>query len=180
MTMCGKKSSKQQKGAETMPECLEENISDESLALKERLKAKRDLLGLSNQAIADAADLSVHTVNNYFSNRSKATSAYVVLRIAKVLNCSVDDVCGIESDENPSDSSEEVNFINAQRQDEIIAMQERQITELRKDKRAGRFAIYLSVVLSAIVLIYFFHFDVPNPNWGFTKLMRDFFLSFAF
>lgn len=162
-----------------MPECLEENISDESLALKERLKAKRDLLGLSNQAIADAADLSVHTVNNYFSNRSKATSAYVVLRIAKVLNCSVDDVCGIESDENPSDSLEEVDFINAQRQDEIIAMQERQITELRKDKRAGRFAIYLSVVLSVIVLIYFFHFDVPNPNWGFTRLMRDFFLSFA-
>ena len=162
-----------------MPECLEENISDESLALKERLKAKRDLLGLSNQAIADAADLSVHTVNNYFSNRSKATSAYVVLRIAKVLNCSIDDVCGIESDENLSDSSEEVNVINAQRQDEIIAMQERQITELRKDKRAGRFAIYLSVVLSVIVLIYFFHFDVPNPNWGFTRLMRDFFLSFA-
>lgn len=162
-----------------MPECLEENISDESLALKERLKAKRDLLGLSNQAIADAADLSVHTVNNYFSNRSKATSAYVVLRIAKVLNCSIDDVCGIESDENLSDSSEEVNVINAQRQDEIIAMQERQITELRKDKRAGRFAIYLSVLLSVIVLIYFFHFDVPNPNWGFTRLMRDFFLSFA-
>ena len=163
-----------------MPECLEENISDESLALKERLKAKRALLGLSNQAIADAADLSVHTVNNYFSNRSKAASAYVVLRIAKVLNCSIDDVCGIESDENPSDSSEEVNVINAQRQDEIIAMQERQITELRKDKRAGRFAIYLSALLSVIVLIYFFHFDVPNPNWGFTKLMRDFFLSFAF
>lgn len=163
-----------------MPECLEENISDESLALKERLKAKRDLLGLSNQAIADAADLSVHTVNNYFSNRSKATSAYVVLRIAKVLNCSIDDVCGIESDENPSDSSEEVNVINAQRQDEIIAMQERQIAELRKDKMAGRFAIFLSVILAVIVLIYFFHFDVPNPNWGFTKLMRDFFLSFAF
>lgn len=163
-----------------MPECLEENISDESFALKEILKAKRDLLGLSNHAIADAADLSVHTVNNYFSNRSKATSAYVVLRIAKVLNCSVDDVCGIESDENPSDSSEEVNFINAQRQDEIIAMQERQIDELRKDKRAGRFAIYLSVILAVIVAIYFFHFDVPNPNWGFTKLMRDFFLSFAF
>ena len=162
-----------------MPECLEENISDESLALKEKLKAKRDLLGLSNQAIADAADLSVHTVNNYFSNRSKATSAYVVLRIAKVLNCSIDDVCGIESDENPSDSSEEVDFINAQRQDEIIAMQERQISELQKDKRAGRFAIYLSVVLSVIVLIYFFHFDVPNPNWGFTRLMRDFFLSFV-
>ncbi len=163
-----------------MPECLEGNISDESLALKERLKAKRDLLGLSNQAIADAADLSVHTVNNYFSNRSKATSAYVVLRIAKVLNCSIDNVCGIESDENSSDSSEEVESINAQRQDEIIAMQERQISELRKDKRAGRFAIYLSVVLSAIVLIYFFHFDVPDPNWGFTKLMRDFFFSFAF
>lgn len=162
-----------------MPECLEENISDESFALKEILKAKRDLLGLSNQAIADAADLSVHTVNNYFSNRSKATSAYVVLRIAKVLNCSIDNVCGIESDENPSDSSEEVNFINAQRQDEIIAMQERQIDELRKDKRAGRFAIYLSVILAVIVAIYFFHFDVPNPNWGFTKLMRDFFLSFA-
>lgn len=161
-----------------MPECLEETVSDESLALKEILRAKRDLLGLSNQAIADAAGLSVHTVNNYFSNRSKATSAYVVLRIAKVLNCSIDDVCGIESDENPSDSSEEVNVINAQRQDEIIAMQERQITELRKDKRAGRFAIYLSVLLSVIVLIYFFHFDVPNPNWGFTKLMRDFFLSF--
>lgn len=162
-----------------MPECLEETVSDESLALKEILRAKRDLLGLSNQAIADATDLSVHTVNNYFSNRSKATSAYVVLRIAKVLNCSIDDVCGIEPDENPSDSSDEVDFINAQHQDEIIAMQERQITELRKDKRAGRFAIYLSAVLSVIVFIYFFHFDVPNPNWGFTRLMRDFFLCFA-
>lgn len=161
-----------------MSEVIDESLTDESLALKDTMKTKRDRLGLSNQAIADAAGLSIHTVNNYFSNRSKATSAFTVCRIAKVLHCSVDDAYGIESGEQPPAPSDEAHFINAQRQDEIIAMQERQIAELRKDKMAGRFAIYLSVVLSVIVAIYFFHFDVPNPDWGFTKVMRDFFLIF--
>lgn len=160
-----------------MPEIIDESLTDEGIALKDSMKAKRDRLGLSNQAIADAAGLSIHTVNNYFSNRSKATSAFTVCRIAKVLHCSVDGAYGIESDEQPPATSDEAHFVNAQRQDEIIAMQERQIAELRKDKKAGRFAIYLSVILAVIVAIYFFHFDVPNPDWGFTKVMRDFFLS---
>ena len=52
-------------------------------------------------------------------------------------------------------------------------MQEKQISELRKDKRAGRFAIYLSVILSIIAAIYFFHFDLPDPDWGFTKMIVE-------
>lgn len=161
-----------------MPEIADESLTDEGIALKDSMKAKRDRLGLSNQAIADAAGLSIHTVNNYFSNRSKATSAFTVCRIAKVLHCSVDDAYGIESDDRTPDSSDEAQVVNAQRQDQIIDMQNSQIAEMRKDKIAGRFAIYLSVVLSVIVAIYFFHFDVPNPDWGFTKVIRDFFLSF--
>ena len=54
---------------------MSEEISNESLVLKDELREKRDRLGLSNQAVADLAGLSVYTVTNYFSNRSKATSA---------------------------------------------------------------------------------------------------------
>lgn len=153
-----------------MNEITEEATTDESYLLKEAMKTKRDQLGLSNQAIADAAGLSIYTVNNYFSSRSKATSAYTVFKIAAVLRQSVDSAYGIAPDaENKSTEKSLVDKIAHQEQ--LIAMQEKQIAELRKDKRAGRFAIYLSVILSIIVTIYFFHFDLPDPDWGFTKII---------
>lgn len=153
-----------------MPEVQEETTTDESYLLKEAMKTKRDQLGLSNQAIADAAGLSIHTVNNYFSSRSKATSAYTVCKIAAVLRQSVDSAYGIAPDAE-NKSTEKSLEDQIAHQEQLIAMQEKQIAELRKDKRAGRFAIYLSVILSIIVAIYFFHFDLPAPDWGFTKII---------
>ena len=153
-----------------MNEITEEATADESYLLKEARKTKRDQMGLSNQAIADAAGLSIHTVNNYFSSRSKATSAYTVCKIAAVLRQSVDAAYGIVPDESAG-SAEKTLADQIAHQEQIISMQEKQIAEFRKDKRAGRFAIYLSVILGIIVAIYFFHFDLPDPDWGFTKVI---------
>nr|DAI48714.1 MAG TPA: helix-turn-helix domain protein [Caudoviricetes sp.] len=143
----------------------------EEIDLKEILKSKRDQLGMSNQAVADESGLSIHTVNNFFSGRSKAASYYTVCMIAKAVHCSIDAAFQIEDDSLASVASQ---AMQNEHQCEIIALQERQIAELRKDTRAGRFAIYLSVVLGVIVLIYFFHYDVPNPDWGFTRSFHEF------
>ena len=78
---------------------MSEEISNESLILKDELRGKRDRLGLSNQAVADLAGLSVYTVTNYFSNRSKATSAYTVGKICMALHHSFDRAFSIVPDE---------------------------------------------------------------------------------
>ena len=60
-----------------------------------------------------------------------------------------------------------------QHQAEIIKRQDQQLKELRAQARSLRFAIYVAAILAVIVAIYFFRFDLTNPDWGFTKVIRD-------
>ena len=72
--------------------------------IKDMCKTARNRLGLTNQEISDLIserfgieDFSVNTVNNFFSERSKATTIYTTGYICAVLDISIDAVFGIES-----------------------------------------------------------------------------------
>ncbi len=72
--------------------------------IKDMCKAARNRLGYTNQDICNKIserfgieDFSVNTVNNFFSERSKATTIYTTGYICAVLGISIDAVFGIES-----------------------------------------------------------------------------------
>lgn len=83
--------------------------------IKDMCKAARNRLGYTNQDICNKIserfgieDFSVNTVNNFFSERSKATTIYTTGYICAVLGISIDAVFGIE---NEISTQEELEFV---------------------------------------------------------------------
>lgn len=158
---------------------LDEIITDEALALKDALRTKRDANNISNQEIADRSGLSIHTVTNYFSSRSKASSAFTVGKICMALNISFDQAFGIIPDKDPEKSSTDLIHIASLEQrcrdlerdlahkDEIIAIKNKSIS-------SRRHLIYALIGLTALVIIafiaYLLHYDLSNPYYG---IFRD-------
>ena len=83
--------------------------------IKDMCKEARNRLGYTNQDISNKIserfgieDFSVNTVNNFFSERSKATTIYTTGYICSVLGISIDAVFGIE---NNLSTAEEIEFV---------------------------------------------------------------------
>lgn len=67
-------------------------------------KGKLDYLkkykGLSNKLISEKADIPISTIDKIFSGNNKNPNFYTITEIAKVLDCSIDEL--IETDEKIS------------------------------------------------------------------------------
>lgn len=162
---------------------MDELLTDEGLILKERLRAARDTSRLlTNQEIADRAGLSLSTVNNYFSNRSKASPAATVGRLCMVLHVSMDEVFGIVPDGAAAPGSEHLEQIagmekqcedlrkEAAHREEIIAMKDETIKNYQLELQKRRPIIWALLVLCILLVVlfaaYILYFDVANPNYG--------------
>ncbi len=161
---------------------LDEIITDEALALKDTLKEKRDKSNVSNQDIADASGLSIHTVTNYFSSRSKASSAFTVGKICMALNVSFDRAFGIIPDDSPTEMNQNLTRIASLEQkcrdlekdlahkDDIISMKEEAVRQCQIELKRRRPLIYTLLGITALVIIafivYLVHFDLTNPAYG--------------
>ena len=62
--------------------------ADHVLQIKDALKSQREEKHMTNQEISDLSGLSMNTVNNYFSSRSKAPSIYTVGPLCAALGVS--------------------------------------------------------------------------------------------
>ena len=92
--------------------------------LKELCKVARNQKCMTNQDIADAIsqkynihDFSVNTVNNFFSERSKATTVYTTGCICAVLDVSIDKSFGIAravADDNDIKYLKEISELDAE------------------------------------------------------------------
>ena len=169
--------------------------------IKDMCKAARNRLGYTNQDICDKIserfgieDFSVNTVNNFFSERSKATTIYTTGYICAVLGISIDAVFGIE---NKISTPEEVEFVkqlaelkvetrfNEQKieyLEKALAEKEERLNQAhtalehyRKESEAnlkkvqpGAFFATLILLALAIMFIctYLVLFDVGNPDYG--------------
>lgn len=106
---------------------MDNNYEDKVTQLKDALKDKRDQKHMTNQDVADLADLPVNTVNNYFSSRSKAPSIYTVGPICAALCVSIDRHFGIVPDPDQKgreDLAESRRIIEA-RDEQIAQLLER-------------------------------------------------------
>jgi len=138
------------------------------ILIKDLCKERKDALRCTNQQIADDANMSVHTVNSYFSSASKAPSVYTVGPICAALGVSLDKYFGIEKKDTPEEEAEKESHITEMQQqchdlkrevkhrDEIASLQRATIKKLQA-------AI---IILAAVALVYFIRFDVLNPTAG--------------
>ncbi len=158
-----------------MDDIFMEDLIDEGAVLKERLREARDLRkSLTNQEIADRAGLSLATVNNYFANRTKSSSAFTVGRLCRALHVSMDDVFKIVPSETPEQKTENERIIHELQsqcsdKDAIIEAKDKEIKhyaeEIARWRPIVRGTIIICILL-AIMLIGYLIFDIVNPSFG--------------
>lgn len=169
--------------------------------IKDMCREARNRLGLTNQEICNRiserfgiVDFSVNTVNNFFSERSKATTIYTTGYICAVLDISIDAVFGIERNFSTEEEREYVRqlaelkvedrFKNQQIQHLQESLREKDarieqavtaIEHYRRESETNRRRIqpWVVIVLLALlggslvfIIAYLLRFDVGNPNYG--------------
>lgn len=171
------------------------------VSIKEKCKEARSQLGYSNQDIADkisemfdCGEFSVNTVNNFFSDRSKATTIYTTGYICAVLGVSIDQFLEIEQpliDEEQKNMSallielqnelkiKETQIENLnnmiKEKDTQLEKADKAVQHYRNESAGSRKMVHtwvlaavvlLLILLIAIVAVYLFHFDFTNPDYG--------------
>ena len=178
---------------------LEEGVSVSiHTRIKDMCKQARNRLGITNQEICNRIsekfnieDFSVNTVNNFFSERSKATTIYTTGYICAVLNISIDAIFGIEKHIS---TNEEIEFVRQlqnikaeyrlkeqenehlkqiiSEKDERIAQAHNAVEHYRLDSNkkvpSWIFIIVLVLLICTIVciIVYLIIFDIKNPDYG--------------
>lgn len=117
--------------------------SDHVLQIKEALKEQRDEMKMTNQDIADKSGLSLNTVTNYFSARSKAPSIYTVGPLCAALGVSLDRYFGIIDDNSKLKSENH----------QIIEKQKIYITQLNEKLRIYKKILNISIAVIFILLV---------------------------
>lgn len=169
--------------------------------IKDTCRAARNRQGLTNQDISNMIsgrfgidDFSVNTVNNFFSERSKATTIYTTGYICAVLGISIDAVFGIEHGFSTEEETEFVRQLSELKVD--LRFKDQQIAHLEdnlneKEARIQQanseieflrnrsnsdgkkvqpwvFAIVIALLAAALVfiIVYLVTIDAANPNYG--------------
>jgi len=175
--------------------------SDVYLQIKALCKQSRQQKGLSNQDIADMIserfhleDFSVNTINNFFSDRSKAPTIYTVGYICAVLDVSLDQFFDIQTkhasadaeelEKQSSDKDTQISLLENKNAGLIEMIDEknhrldqahealehyRKMAEKdRKHQTVFTQTVLISVLVILIIFVvyYLFHFDIGNPQYG--------------
>ena len=169
--------------------------------IKDLCKEARNRQGITNQEICNRIsekfgieDFSVNTVNNFFSERSKATTIYTTGYICAVLDVSIDDVFGIDnqiSSDEKAEFTKQLQDITTEckmkkqenehlkklltEKDERIVQAHNALdhyrAELEKKIPSWIFTAVLILLVCLIIFIitYIIVFDVKNPEYGIFK-----------
>lgn len=169
--------------------------------IKDMCKEARNRLGLTNQDISNRIserfgieDFSINTVNNFFSERSKATTIYTTGYICAVLGISIDAVFGIDHTFSTAEEAEFVRQLSElkvearfkdqqidyltqtiQEKDARLVQAHTALEHYRADAAANRKKVQPWVFISTLVLlactlafiaVYLVTFDIGNPYYG--------------
>ena len=66
--------------------------------MSNKIKALRTASGFTQQELADKAQISKRTVEEWEANRKPPTDVYKLHRIAVVLNCTIEDLINFEEE----------------------------------------------------------------------------------
>lgn len=175
------------------------------IRIKDLCKKARSRLGLTNQNISNLIserfgleDFSVNTVNNFFSERSKASTIYTTGYICAVLDISIDDIFGIERGYSSEEEAEYIRQLAEIKTE--LRLKEQEIQHLKetieeKNARLDQaqkaidhyrqevhsqhkriqpwiFIVTLVLLICAVIFIiaYLVIFDMGNPDYGFFRM----------
>lgn len=123
--------------------------------LKDLCKEKKGTK--TNQSIADAANLSVSTVANFFATASKEPSIYTAGPICKECGVSLDEYFGIKIVDEPNELEKA--------QIEVAHLHERMQDKEREIKRKNNLILFGAILL-IFLIAYMFATDLVNPTIG--------------
>ncbi len=185
---------------------LEEGISvNVHTRIKDMCKEARSRMGLTNQDISGLIsqrfgieDFSVNTVNNFFSERSKASTIYTTGYICAVLNISIDAVFGIDRNFTTEEEAEYVKQLSeiktelrmkeqrieyleesVKEKNDRIEQAHQALDHYRKESAANQkriqpwiFIATLALLICALafIAVYLVMFDYGNPHYGIFRM----------
>ena len=132
------------------------------MTIQEMCNEKRIALGLTQQNIADQAEMPLQTVRNFFSRASKAPSIYTTAQICAVLGVSLDEFFGIS--ERLTQKEQHIADLQA-----YIADQESTIQDLHRRARNMRRAILVLGCVAIGLLVWCIYFDLHCLDIGFYR-----------
>ena len=145
--------------------------------IKSVCKKRRDSMHVSNQQISDGIfdafgiDIPIGTVNNFFSERTKASSVYTTGYICAYLGVSLDEQFGIAPPEDPEERLSvavlQERVLNRDR--EILSLKQHRddmVLEVKR-RRPIIYSCLLAVIIMAVVLLWYVVTDLYNPHFGF-------------
>lgn len=132
------------------------------MTIQEMCNEKRIALGLTQQNIADQAEMPLQTVRNFFSRASKAPSIYTTAQICTVLGVSLDEFFGIS--ERLTQKEQHIADLQA-----YIADQESTIQDLHRRARSMRRAILVLGCVAIGLLVWCIYFDLHCLDIGFYR-----------
>lgn len=141
--------------------------------LKDTLRAKKDVLGLSYQELSELSGLPVHTITNYFSGRSKEGMVSTAGYLCKALHVSFDKAFGIDAEDADDPKSvqriHELEIENVRQGEEIdhlIAMQKVQTAQTATKNMTHLVLVGLCLMLTVALAAYIF-FDAGDHSHGY-------------
>lgn len=145
--------------------------------IKSVCKKRRDSMHISNQQISDGIlenfgiDIPIGTINNFFAERTKASSVYTTGYICAYLGVSLDEQFGIIP---PDDPEERLSVAVLQ---ERVLNRDREILSLKqhrddmvlevKRRRPIIYSCLLAVIIMAVIVLWYVVTDLSNPYVGF-------------
>lgn len=150
--------------------------------LKDICKEKKNDLHYTNQTISKLTNMSINTINTYFSGASKSPSVYTVGPICAALGVSLDKYFGIDGS-TPNETAAELaalqeqyetlqsdlehSSMESQREaDQNQKLIEQLSARLKNQKLFSMGVLIALCIILALFVAYLICFDIPNPNYG--------------
>lgn len=140
------------------------------MTIQEFCNERRLAQNLTHQEIADSADMPLPTVKSFFSRASKSPSVLTTAKICAVLGVSIDEFYGISKEITPAEKTAQAVAEEMKHQ---ISMQGETITELRRQNKTMRHAIFTLGLVSIILLIWGLYLDMSCVNIGIFREWRE-------
>jgi len=138
-----------------------------SKSIQDLCRESRDRQGMTNQDVADIANVPLSSVQNFFASTSKTPTVNNSGNICRACGVSLDKYFGITPDVLPEDQIEQME--RDHKAELVTANLEGRIEQLSKTEKRMRISLYSITVLALFLLmtlIGYVVFDYQLPNVG--------------
>lgn len=134
--------------------------------IQDLCREKRAALGLTAQDIADASNVPLSTVNNFFANSSKSPSINTVGPICAVLGISLDEFFGIGDHYTATEETLHAENVGLEKH---LSSKRQIITMMEQGVRIRNRIIAALLVLLCLVAMYALYLDFRCVQIGFWR-----------